>query len=418
MYCATTSGLWSLGPADQKVYIQRRSETNMKSRNLTFTTVALLIAFALACTPVAPEPDIEAELESMFIESIKAASFTGGAALHVDSPALGLDWEVAAGLADPETEESMTAQHPIRIASNTKTYIATSILRLWEEDRLDISDPISKHLPDEFVAILESDGYQPDSITVRHLLTHTSGMYDHGDSDYAEKIVADPDHRWTRTEQLQICIDAGEPWGQPGEVYHYSDTGYILLGEIIEGITGKNLADGVWSLIDREKLKLDTTWFETLEPQPEGSLDRAHQFYGDTDVTDYDPSFDLWGGGGIATTVGDLARFTRALFTGSVYDDPATLDTMLTTFDGLRSAADATERSLAPGSYRMGVWVIDRDAYTIYRHSGFWCTSATYVPEFDLVVTATVNQHEAGALFDEIGEGALRIVQDYSQERK
>ena len=219
-----------------------------------------------------------------------------------------------------------------------------------------------------------------------------------------------------RQEQLQICMDAGEPWGQPGEVYHYSDTGYILLGEIIEGVTGQSLGDAVWGLIDRQRLGLSTTWFESIEPQPKGALDRAHQYLGDLDVTDFDPSFDLWGGGGIATSVGDLAIFTRALFTGAVFDDPATLDTMLTTFDGLQAAADATAGSLPPGAYRMGMWVIDRGDFTIYRHTGFWCTSATYVPEFDLVITGTVNNHFEGALFDEIEESAIQLIRVYSSQ--
>jgi D-alanyl-D-alanine carboxypeptidase len=335
-------------------------------------------------------------------------------ALLVDSPALEIDWEYAVGLADPGRGEEMTPEHPVRIASNTKTYVAAAVLRLWEQDRLDLGDPIAKHLPPEFLSTLESDGYDPKSITIRHLLTHTSGLFDHGASEqYGDDIVADPVHRWTRSEQLQICVDAGDPLGEPGQVYNYSDTGYILLGKILEDVTGLNLAEAVWSLVDRERLGLDSTWFETLEPRPERTRERAHQFFGELDVTGFDPSFDLWGGGGIATTVGDLAEFTRSLFTGEVFEDPKTLEAMLTTFDGLRPAPGASERALPPGAYRMGVWVLPADGYTVYRHTGFWCTSATWVPELDLVVTLTVNQHEARELFTTLQDGVLEIVNEY-----
>jgi D-alanyl-D-alanine carboxypeptidase len=373
----------------------------------------LAIVGSVACAPTVEQPSIEDTLRAFLEESVAAAGFEAGAALHVDAPSLGLDWEGAVGFADPATGEAMTPAHPVRIASNTKTYVAAAVLRLWEEGRIDLDETIATYLPPEFVTALEGDGYPPQAITVRHLLTHTSGLFDHGASGrYAVEIVADPRHRWSRAEQLQLCVETGDPVGEPGAVYSYSDTGYILLGRMLEEITGHDLADAVWSLIDRRRLGLESTWFETLEPRPEAVLDRAHQFYGEVDVTAFDPSFDLWGGGGIATTVGDLARFTRSLFAGEVYDHPKTLDTMLTTLDGLQAAPGASEGDLTPGAYRMGVWVIADEGYTIHRHTGFWGTSATWVPELDLVVTLTVNQHEASELFRTLQDGALEIVKD------
>jgi D-alanyl-D-alanine carboxypeptidase len=387
----------------------------MTSRKHVVLALALAIGGSAACAPTVEKPLIESTLQVFLEESVAAAGFERGVALHVDAPPLGLFWEGAVGFADPANGEAMTPQHPVRIASNTKTYIAAAVLRLWEEGRIDLDEAITKYLPAEFVTTLEGDGYQPQAITVRHLLTHTSGLFDHGASEqYGIDIVANPKHRWSRTEQLQICVDVGDPVGQPGTVYNYSDTGYILLGRMLEDATGHNLAGAVWSLIDRQRLGLDSTWFETIEPRPAAALDRAHQFFGDVDVTAFDPSFDLWGGGGIATTVGDLARFTRLLFAGDVYDDPKSLDTMLTTFDGVRAAPGASERALPPGAYRMGVWVLSGDGYTIYRHSGFWCTSATWVPELDLVVTLTVNQHEAGELFTTLQDGVLEIVKGHA----
>ncbi len=172
--------------------------------------------------------------------------------------------------------------------------------------------------------MLDGDGYDTGAMTIRHLLTHTSGLFDHtGPDRYVEAIMADPMHRWTRAEQLRGAVEWGDPHGGPGEFYTYCDTGYVLLGGVIEYVSGQPMAVAVRELLDFEGLGLDSTWWETLEPRPTGVRDRAHQFLGDLDTADFDPSYDLYGGGGIVSTVGDLARFYRALFTGGVFADPA-----------------------------------------------------------------------------------------------
>jgi D-alanyl-D-alanine carboxypeptidase len=304
----------------------------------------------------------------------------------------------------------MTPLHPVRIASNTKTYVAAAALRLWEDGRLELDAPIERYLPKDLQAILRAGGYRPDAITVRHLLNHTSGLDDHGTDRYAAAIFADPQHRWTRAEQVRMCVEDGSVQGEPGEVYRYSDTGYVLLGEILEQVSGARLAEAVWGVLERSRLGLEASWFETLEPRPEGVRERAHQLHGEQDVSGFDPSFDLWGGGGIVATMGDLARFMRALFAGDVYRDPATLDEMLREPEGLQRAADAEAGSLEPGAYRMGIWVDEHGGHRLYRHTGYWCTSATYVPDLDLVVTATTNQHESKELLEAIVNGAIDVV--------
>lgn len=382
---------------------------------MTLTESAALVAAVglacatLSCGRAADEPEAGAALDALLREAVARAGFDRGLALHVDSPTLGIAWEGAAGLADPASGEPMTPAHPVRIASNTKTYVAAAMLRLWEDGRIGLDDTIDAHLPAEQLELLVAGGYAPDAITIRHLLTHTSGLDDHGTDRYAAEIMADPQHRWTRAEQLRICVEDGRPQGAPGEIYRYSDTGYVLLGEILERTAGGNLADAVWGLLDRGALGLSASWFETLEPEPAGVAGRAHQFYGDADVTGFDPSFDLWGGGGIVATVGDMARFTRGLFEGRVFRRPETLQTMLTTFDGVQAPEGWDGSGVPPGSYRMGVWVLEQDGLTLHRHTGFWGTTATWIPELDLVVAATVNQHEAGELREAVVDGAIAL---------
>jgi D-alanyl-D-alanine carboxypeptidase len=254
-------------------------------------------------------------------------------------------------------------------------------------------------------------------MTVRHLLTHTSGLFDHSSpAEYGDRIVSDPMHRWTRDEQLALAVEWGDPHAGPGEIYTYCDTGYVLLGGIIEEVSGQSLAEAARELIEYERSGMNSTWWETLEPAPEGVQDRAHQFFGEIDTFEFDPSFDLYGGGGVVATVGDLARFTRALFTGGVYSEPETVNTMLTTYEGLEPLPDASPRAIPPGDYRMGIWEAEVEGYTTYRHSGFWGTVAVYVPDLDLVVTATVNQNQSGSAMDDLVRDAVRVVVDAQAE--
>ena len=143
-----------------------------------FTIVIAVGLFCLGCSQEPVEPDLGQQLQSILEAEVQTNDAVRSAALHVDTPSLGLDWEGAAGMADPEAGRSMTPETPVRIASNTKTFIAAAVLRLAEEGRLDIDDSIADHLPSEFVEMLEGDGYDTGAMTLRHLLTHTSGLFD------------------------------------------------------------------------------------------------------------------------------------------------------------------------------------------------------------------------------------------------
>jgi D-alanyl-D-alanine carboxypeptidase len=376
--------------------------------------IAFVIVFGLfcfGCRQQAAEPDLGQQLQSILDAEVEVNDAVRSAALHVDAPGLGLNWEGAAGMADPASGIPMTPETPSRISSNTKTFIAAAVLRLAEEGRLDIDDPIAEHLPGEFVEMLEGDGYDTQAMTVRHLLTHTSGLFDHSEPDsYTEAIMAEPMHRWSRAEQVRGAVDSGDPHGPPGKFYTYCDTGYVLLGGVIQEASGQPMAVAVRELLDYEKLGLVSTWWETLEPEPPGVAARAHQFYGDMDTVGFHPSYDLYGGGGIVSTVGDLARFYRALFTGGVYADPATAEIMLTTIDGVQPLPGAR-----PLGYRMGIWVVEIEGLTTYRHTGFFGTLATYVPELDLTVAVATNQNQDEGALNRLAAEAIRLVAEVAK---
>ena len=389
----------------------------MQLRNRVAALAIASASCVLACgpSPAPPSGAAGSELQALVDAAVAGHESEFGAALHVDSPSAGLSWEGAAGVAEPATGEAMTAAMPVLVASNTKTFISASILRLREMGRLDLDDPIESRLPAEYIELLRGDGYDPQAITIRHLLTHTSGLFDFADADiYTEEILADPSHRWTRTEQLESAMEWGDPYGAPGEIYRYCDTGYILLGEILERVTGRSMPDAVRALVGYERLGIRSTWFEGLEPRPDGVPEPAHQFWAGVDVTTIDPSQDLYGGGGLASTVGDLARFFRALSTGGVFADPGTFETMLTTVEVREAGPDYFGSELTVGEYRMGVKVADVAGHTVYSHGGFFGTVGGYVPDLDLAFAATVNRTESGDALRGLIEGAITAVANRS----
>ncbi|MBO6525390.1 MAG: beta-lactamase family protein [Balneolaceae bacterium] len=350
--------------------------------------------------------ELKQTLQQLSDKVLEADSTIPGILIHVEAPDMYFSYSVASGVSDIKTGASLNPEGSVRIASNTKTYVAASILRLWEEGKLNLNDPISKYISQEHSDILEDDGYEMDTITIHHLLTHTSGMYDHAASNtYFQKVFGEPSYEWTRTEQIQGCADWGDPLFKPGEEFSYSDTGYILLGEVIEKLTGESLGEAVRTLIGFEKLGLESTWWEKLEQKPETASDRIHQYFQGNDTYGYDPSLDLNGGGGLVANSKDLALFYQELFSGNVFDESATLDTMLTKISFPESYTPTSD-------YRMGIFYFNFDEVEVYSHSGFWGTEVTYIPELNATVSVITTQFGKIGVMRQLLRDVIELLQE------
>ena len=343
-------------------------------------TAAAVVVLGGSGVATGSEPSARSRLRAAMEADLRSDPAIPGEALAVRAP--GLKLALAVGDADTATGTPLTPDTPFRIASVTKTFVAAAVLRLVEMHDVDLDAPVTSYLSPESLATLRRGGYDVDRITVRQLLRHTAGLYDYASSDaYDRTNEADPAHRWTPAEQLAFAVDHGAPVARPGETFHYSDTGYVLLGEIIERVTGEPLAAAVRRLLHFERLGLVDTAWERLEPPPPGALPTAHQYADDFDGATLDPSFDLYGGGGLVSTVADVTTFFRALFHGEVFDDPATLDTMT-----------AVEGAGRRDGAAMGLFVDTVAGERCFEHPGYWGTVATYCPRLDLAFARTINQ--------------------------
>lgn len=306
--------------------------------------------------------------------------------LHVQAPRLRLTWRGSTG-------PVATAAGPapsLRIASNTKTFVAAAVLRLVEDGHLDLDMPLARLSPPATVATLHAAGYEPDRITPRMLLQHTGGLRDFATmKGFLDRVMAAPAHRWSRAEQLALAMSDGPPLATPGAAFHYSDTGYILLGELIETLTRKPLPRSLAELLDYRQLGLAHTWFESLEPEPDGAPPRALQMIDDTDAALLDASIDLFGGGGLVSNLDEVARFYRAVVRGEVFHRPDTAATML--------AASAQSLMTGGAGYGLGIARLEHAGVVCHGHGGFWGTDVWYCPAIDVTVAGAVTSTRSRA---------------------
>jgi D-alanyl-D-alanine carboxypeptidase len=215
---------------------------------------------------------------------------------------------LAAGRADLATGEPLRARDRFKVGSITKTVVATAVLQLAGEGRLTLDDPVARWLP----------GLVPNGrrITIRMLLAHTSGLFDYLEDprSLAPYVAGDFGFRWTARRLVRIGV-SHPPTFPPGAGWAYSNTGYLVLGLIVERVSGRPLA----AVLERRILR-PLGLAVTRLPASQGlGHPRAHGYLGAApalqDVTPVSQS--LFGAaGGLVSTAGDVARFYRGLLGG------------------------------------------------------------------------------------------------------
>jgi D-alanyl-D-alanine carboxypeptidase len=335
--------------------------------------------------------DLEAELQRLVVDDLAAWPTMPARLLHVLAP--GVDVEICAGPADVATGEPLRPGARFRIASVTKPFVAAAALRLVEDGRLSLDDAAAVLLAGPYDALLRSGGYDTDAITLRHLLTHTSGIYDFAADAYdpsidgfTAEVYRDPGRRWTRFEEVAYAIEHGKPYGPPGAVFGYSDTGACLVGEILERVSGRSMGAAIRELVGYDRLGLAQTWQETIEPEPPDLPQLSHQYEHEWDVSAFDASIDLYGGGGLMSTCRDLARFLRALLGGGVFRDASTVATM-TTLVGVPLAEGVGDDD-DPAAAAMFLYRAEIGGETWWGHDGYWGTTAYTCPVRDMTIVA------------------------------
>jgi D-alanyl-D-alanine carboxypeptidase len=216
---------------------------------------------------------------------------------------------VTKGLADIGALRPMGSGQFFRAGSLTKLFLANLILQLVDDGRLALEDRVSTFLPD-----LPGAG----RITVRQLLNHTSGLSDYTrDEDFDRLYLTEPRREWGPQELIDIALKNGSTFA-PGASWEYSNTNYIILGLVAEGVTGRPLAE-LLDIYIVDELGLEGTYLATGDDLPAIAargyrLDRDGRW---RDVTILDAS-SAWAAGGIVTTAPDMCAFIRAMAEGEL----------------------------------------------------------------------------------------------------
>lgn len=325
-------------------------------------------------------------------------------------------WIGTLGNANPDGTP-MRQQTPYFIASVTKLYIATLVLRLFEQGHLQLETPMAAYLPEALIRGLHRlHGTDYTSrITLRHLLSHTSGLPDYieerpkNGSPLIDRLISDGDRSWGIEEVVEIARDQLTPHFPPQSLearrpkIRYSDTNYRLLIAIIEAITGQSLHAALTEVLFRP-LNLRHTYqagSAALDP----AATPATLWFADRPLQ---IPLALQASGDLYSTASDTLAFMRALISGDVFDQPETLALMQQRWNrfGLPLDRAALRSPSWPIEYGFGIMRFRlprlftplRAMPAVLGHTGSTGTWLFHCPALQLLLTGTVDQATAGAV--------------------
>jgi len=309
-------------------------------------------------------------------------------------------WYGAVGTANSK-KEKLSVEHPVNIASVTKIYLAAAVLRLIEQGKFTLETAIHELLTHETMLLLQNGGYHLKEIKVKHLLSNTSGIFDFVNTEtYQNKTIQNPQYTWTQNEQITLAIKSGTKSFNPSEQFEYSETNYLLLAEIIAVTEKKAFHLAVKSLLKFDTLNLKNTWFLLQEKKPINTLELAEQTAKTYQVNSLkiNPSFDAFGGGGLASTVFDLAQFGIYLFEGKIFENQSTLNLMTT---------QAVNKQNIPFEYGLGLAITQVNKHKALGHGGFWGTQLKYIPDLKLCFGVYVLERDAWPIYNKLIEALV-----------
>lgn len=338
---------------------------------------------------------------------------TGGAALYISSPAG--DYFAAANMdkAGPDIH--------FRAASNTKTFTAAAIMLLYQRGQLNIGDLIITKIPGKDMPYVpDSPSYaipHKDSITIRQLLSHRSGVFDitndtipeNAPCQYAGKDYLDlqaPNHQYTFDELVGVVAECQTAYWEPSKnKYHYSNIGYDLLGKIIERVSGMTYSDFITENLIRPNNLTKTSSphlaFEVRMPEPFAVGYNLHD--GVVQMFEKDNMSGTVAEGNIISTPADLSRWIKHLISGTAGIEEKYVDMM----------TDCTPEAGATSCYGLGIeWREGLGYGHTGAHNGF-LSIMSYDPVKDVSAVAFFSLLNGDEL-----PGEARVLMDISLEAR
>ncbi len=329
---------------------------------------------------------LKGRLQTKLDDWHKNAKFSG-ATIGI-TLANGDSFGLATGYSNRAKKIPMKAGDFMLAGSVGKTYVSAVALQLVQAGKIDLNAKIEKYLGDEkWFAQLPN----AKDITVRHLMNHTSGLLRYEfNPNFIKDLLKNPYRVWKPEEQVAYLFGSKAPF-EAGKGWDYSDTNYIVLGMIIEKVTGKSYYDLAKKRI-LEPLKLENTKPQVspkIKGLVQGYAGKENPFGGNDLMAkdgrlSFNPQFE-WTGGGMVTTSEDLSRWAKAKYEGKAFSSDM-LTEMLKGVDSPQLGRGA--------KYGLGVIIRPTSKGLTYGHSGFfpgYITEVMYFPKEKIAIAVQVN---------------------------
>ncbi|MFD0684237.1 serine hydrolase domain-containing protein [Actinomadura fibrosa] len=285
-------------------------------RTLSAAVTALVLGFGVAAPAAAAAGPRRNEPTATGLDAKVRAAATGLVADGAPGVLImtrrdGRVAHTAAGVSDTATGRPMDHRLLFRAASVTKSFTSTVVLQLAAEHRLSLDDTVERWLP----GLVRGNGNDGSKITIRRLLAQTSGLNDYTPDP---RVMTDPRRMWEPSELVGIAVEKA-PLYAPGTGWNYSNTNYVLAGMIIERASGRTAGAEFARRIFRPLGLRHTSYPAQTDFTASSAFPGpyVHGYYGGFgDVSTAISTSSARTSGGIISTVDDLARFHRALFTG------------------------------------------------------------------------------------------------------
>lgn len=328
-----------------------------------------------------------AELEK---QTIKNALF------HIHSKSKGINIQLAEG--NFNTKNIGTIHTPFYTASITKMLTATAIGILKDNHQLNFNDKIHQYLPNLLIKnlhVLNGKDYSK-AISIAHLLQHTSGLPDYfeektvdGSPNIMMQLFMDMDKNWNPKELIKFTKAKMSPLFIPGKGYHYTDTEYVLLGLIIENISGITL-DQFFKKFIFKPLGMDHSYLNLKSTPIKKTSKMAEFYFREIEVSSFTSLSADWAGGGLVSTTQDLICFFEAFNNNLIVKESTRIE--------MQNWIDETMGFKYGWGLRKVLFknlLGQNSSIELIGHNGSTASFLWYCSQLDIYLAGTLNQVEA-----------------------
>jgi len=334
-------------------------------------------------------------IESHFEIYIAKDSKIKNAHLLVHSDKLGIHLNLAGGNAK---DEIINPDQPYFMASVGKLFTSVLFGILYEKRKLDYNDKINKFIPPDIMKdlhVYKGKDYSND-IKIKHLLNHTSGLHDYFDDKpkntkpFIDIILEEKDRMWSPVKVIAWSKNNLKPHFPPGKGFHYSDTGYQLLGLIIEKLCGMPFHEALREHIFKPLNMNNSFLLHHSEPTEKSEFPVAGVYMGEKNVINHKSLSVDYAGGGIVSTSEDMLLFLQSIVKGKIISE--------STFKIMQDWAGFFNIQFMGIDYGYGLMKFKAiplflpEKYSIWGNAGSTGAFMFYNPRYDTYCIGTLNQ--------------------------